>query len=298
MKDAKDITQAELDFWPSFQQINQTMPHLMPYADIHRAFGETYQGGHLSVWLNDYFQLSNIYPCLQVANTPLQFTVQDDLPHGTAYEMYIHQTAKIPTRDNLHDWFGACVWSVFPKTKSMLNVKHIAHFAHQNTSNGRNRVRDTITVFDENGAIFVVSEDTIGTQIGDALVAFDWQNCLVNTRQYWHHLSQPDTHAKVFVFGHALLEQLISPYKSLCAHTLIVHVPKAFFELSQPEQLKRIDEILCNQLNDFLVEGVTPKHLHPLPILGVPHFWDNADPSFYQDAFVFRTGRQKQAKTT
>ena len=83
--------------------------------------------------------------------------------------------------------------------------------------------------FDENGAIFVVSEDTIGTQIGDALVAFDWQNCLVNTRQYWYHLLQPDTHAKVFVFGHALLEQLISPYKSLCAHTLIVHVPKAFF---------------------------------------------------------------------
>ena len=121
----------------------------------------------------------------------------------------------------------------------------------KNTSNGRNRVRDTITVFDENGAIFVVSEDAIGTQIGDALVAFDWQNCLVNTRQYWYHLLQPDTHAKVFVFGHALLEQLISPYKSLCAHTLIVHVPKAFFELSQPEQLKRIDEILCNQLNDF-----------------------------------------------
>ena len=88
-----------------------------------------------------------------MANTPLQFTAQDDLPHGTAYEMYIHQTAKIPTRDNLHDWFGACVWSVFPKTKSMLNAKHIAHFAHQNTSNGRNRVRDTITVFDENGAI-------------------------------------------------------------------------------------------------------------------------------------------------
>lgn len=298
MKDAKDITQAELDFWPSFQQINQTMPHLIPYADIHRAFGKTYQGGHLSVWLNEYFSSNGIVPYLYGTNTPLQFTVQDDLPHGTAYEMYIHQTAKIPTRDNLHDWFGACVWSVFPKTKSMLNVKHIAHFAHQNTGNGRNRVRDTITVFDENGAIFVVSEDTIGTQIGDALVAFDWQNCLVNTRQYWHHLSQPDTHAKVFVFGHALLEQLISPYKSLCAHTLIVHVPKAFFELSQLEQLKRIDEILCNQLNDFLVEGVTPKHLHPLPILGVPHFWDNADPSFYQDAFVFRTGRQKQAKTT
>ncbi|AZQ87003.1 hypothetical protein [Moraxella catarrhalis] len=45
MKDIKGIAQAELDFWPSFQQINQAMPHLMPYADIHRAFGETYQGG-------------------------------------------------------------------------------------------------------------------------------------------------------------------------------------------------------------------------------------------------------------
>ncbi|OOR83879.1 DUF3025 domain-containing protein [Moraxella canis] len=296
MTDAQDTAQVDLGFWQSFQHINQTAPHLAPYREIHAAFAKSYQGGHLSAWLNEYFSSNGIVPYLHGTNTPLQFTAQDDLPHGTAYEAYIHQTAKIPTRDNLHDWFGACVWSVFAKSKALLNAKHIAYDDDQNSGNGRSRVRDTITVFDENGAIVVVSQDTIGAQIGSALAAFDWQNCLVKTRQYWDHLASKDTHAKVFVFGHALLEQLISPYKSLCAHTLILHVPQAFFGLSQLEQLKYIDEMLCEQLNDFLVAGVTPRQLHPLPILGVPYFWDNADPDFYQDAFVFRTGRKNSKR--
>ena len=50
-----------------------------------------------------------------------------------------------------------------------------------------------------------------------------------------------------------------------------------------------MDELLSK--ND-----VTPCQLAPLPILGVPHFWsENADPSFYDDDYVFRSGRRQKS---
>lgn len=269
--------------------------HLRPYADIHHAFIDDCPAS-LAEWLNGYFLANNITPRLHTTATPLSFVSQDDLPHGTAYEAFIHKYAKIPTRDNLHDWFGACVWAKFPKTKALLNAKHIAHFDAVDSGNGRNRVRDTITVFDENGAIIAVSDDEIGSEIADALVGFDWQTCLVKNRHYWHNpdIAKRHTGARAFIFGHALLEQMLNPYKSLCAHALIVRVPQVFFAKPLAMQLSMLDELLCDCLDKFLVAGVTPRQLNPLPILGVPYFWDNADAAFYQDEFVFRKGRRHQ----
>ncbi|MFC0820965.1 DUF3025 domain-containing protein [Moraxella marmotae] len=288
------------DLYSLICQICPTDSHLTPYADIHDDFIKTYQSGHLSDWLNHYFHIHHIKPVLHGTNQPLRFVAQDDLPHGTAYEQHIHQTGNIPTRDNLHDWFGACVWAKFPKSKAVLNAKHIQHYHDNDSGNGRNRVRDAITVFDENGAILVVSDDATGDTIAKALVDFDWQTCLVANRQHWH---QPmadagraninaDAKACVFIFGHALLEQMMNPYKSLCSHTVTVRVPSEFFGQSIDERLAMVDELLSQKLDQFLDKAVTPKSLNPLPILGVPYFWDNQDPQFYQDAFVFRSGRR------
>ena len=44
-------------------------------------------------------------------------------------------------------------------------------------------------------------------------------------------------------------------------------------------------------------DEVTPRQLSPLPILGVPYFWaENAEPSFYDDSYVFRSGRRQKNK--
>ncbi len=286
------------DFIAQFNRIDLSAPWLIPFGDIHHAFDkdkDKLQGG-LAPWLNAYFAKENIVPRHHDNGTPLTFTAQDDLPHGTAYERHIYQSHKIPTRDNLHDWFGACIWSAFPKTKALLNAKH---HAHMSADNHRNRLRDTITVFDENGAILLVSDETIGYDIADALAQFDWQNCLINSRQYWHDPTSPkdSDKAQILLFGHALLEQLITPRKPLCSHTVILNVPPTFFGLPLDKKLAFVDGFLCWRLDKLLQDGVTPRTLNPLPILGVPYFWDNDDPAFYDDEFVFRSGRKDKTNS-
>ncbi|MGP4848090.1 DUF3025 domain-containing protein, partial [Marinobacter sp. 1Y8] len=92
----------------------------------------------------------------------LQFVSQNALPEGEAYEQFIGTTGNIPTRDNLHDLFNGSIWLTFPKTKAMLNYYHMLEIAKQGINERRGRVRDTITVFDENGAVLVTSDASIG----------------------------------------------------------------------------------------------------------------------------------------
>lgn len=294
---------------PSFDAIDLSAPWLSHLTDIHLAFKDS---GHLPLydWLNHYFYEQRI----ALANhqkQPLSFTHQNDLAHGTAYEAHIGTHHKIPTRDNLHDWFGACIWQAFPKTKALLNAKHLQHLhadsqsdSANKSANKRNRVRDTITIFDENGVVLVVSDDDVGDEIATALVNFNWQRCLIDHHQHWHNpspfnnpndVSHPNhpTKAQAVIFGHALLEQLTHPYKSLCGHAFVIKMHSSFFGLPMDKQLSRLDNILSIELDKFLIDTVTPKQLNPLPILGVPYFWDNDDRQFYDDPFVFRQGRKK-----
>ena len=233
----------------------------------------------------------------------LEFVSQDDLPTGQGYEKFIATTGKIPTRDNLHDLFNGSMWLTFPKTKAMLNYHHMLEIAkHSNAPNNqkiRGRVRDTITVFDENGAVLVTADVSIGT----ALINFDWQNSLVKPRDSWDdpkrvdkELPSADAQAAVYIFGHALLEQLIQPRKPLCAHSVVIEVSLEFFALSLSERIHYLDDKLAHYMDKLLsTNQVTPRQLAPLPILGVPYFWaENTDARFYDDTYVFRHGRQRQ----
>ncbi|UTO04072.1 DUF3025 domain-containing protein [Moraxella sp. FZLJ2107] len=281
-------------FVQDFAAIDLSAAWLAPFLPMHLSFADTGKTP-LATWLNDYFikQKLGLYSTL---GKSLSFTDQSDLPHGVAYECYIGETGKIPTRDNLHDWFGANIWVVFPKCKAMLNHHHLKHLDDGDTDNGRNRVRDAITVFDENGIIVAVSDEKVGQAIGAALGRFDWQNSLVAPRAFWHNPSElsDQTHAQAFIFGHALLEQLITPRKNLCAHALIVTVRAEFFEHSLSAQLAYLDELVADKLDIWLSHpATTPRDLQPLPVLGVPYFWQGQDDVFYQDKSVFREGRRR-----
>lgn len=229
---------------------------------------------------------------------PLHFVAQDALPIGEGYECFIATTGNIPTRNNLHDLFNGSIWLTFPKTKALLNYYHMIEIGNQIDEQGasasRGRVRDTITVFDENGAILVTSESSVGK----ALTEFDWQESLVAPRAKWDHPKQRNVEAKtvVYIFGHALLEQLIQPRKALCAHSVIIDVAPDFFVLSLSERMRYLDSMLAKHMSELLSqEGITPRALAPLPILGVPHFWaENDNPMFYQDTNVFRSGRRQK----
>ncbi|MBO1531977.1 DUF3025 domain-containing protein [Psychrobacter sp. F1192] len=234
----------------------------------------------------------------QQAHT-LTFVSQNALPEGEAYEHFIATTGNIPTRDNLHDLFNGSIWLTFPKTKALLNYYHMLEMTQdadqQDKSTHRGRVRDTITVFDENGAILVTADPSIG----EALIDFNWQASLVAPRDKWDNPLQlnKQSQAAVYIFGHALLEQLVHPRKPLCAHSIVLQVSQDFFGLCLSERMQYLDDKMAEYMDKLLSQNeVNPRQLAPLPILGVPHFWaENVNAEFYDDSYVFRSGRRRQA---
>ncbi|MEY4517392.1 MAG: hypothetical protein RL180_1738 [Pseudomonadota bacterium] len=224
----------------------------------------------------------------------LCFVAQDALPAGMAYESLIAETGHIPTRTNLHDFFNACIWLMFPRSKAVLNRLQYQQIAQHGVQAQRGGVRDAITVFDENGAILV----TCRPELGHALQQFDWQHSLVKPRALWDHPQHPsgDAQAAVYLFGHALFEQLVKPRKNLCAHTWVIEVEPDWFAQDTATQLADLDGRLAEQ---WATLALYPRMFQPLPVLGVPHFWpDNADPLFYADTQVFRAGRRNNTHDT
>jgi hypothetical protein len=133
-------------------------------------------------------------------------------------------------------------------------------------------VRDAITVFDENGAVLAAPP-----ALWDALLARDWQRLFVDLRPLWRD-------ASLVVFGHALLEKLVTPRKDMTAHVWASPSPGG--------SMAEVDGWLAAQ---FMPERLAAKPFTPLPVLGVPLWWpENQNFSFYDDSLVFRTNGRKK----
>ena len=216
-----------------------------------------------------------VHRALQAAappGAPVAFVPQSALPEGAAYEQYIWDTRRVPTRDNLHDFFNGLVWLQFPRTKRRLNQLQAQAIAADGVQAVRGPLRDALTVFDENGAVLQAPE-----ALWDALRARDWQRLFIDLRPLWGQ-------ARLVLFGHALLEKLVSPRKPMVAH--VYQAPIAIKSIAN--------------LDAWLAQAVQPqlwaaKPFAPLPVLGVPGWWPaNEAPGFYADAQVFRPPRPTQ----
>jgi hypothetical protein len=211
------------------------------------------------------------------------FVPQADLPVGTAYEQHIFTTGCVPTRENLHDFFNGLVWLRFPLTKRRLNQLQAEQIAQADigkvVSPLRGPVRDALTLFDENAALLQAPD-----AIWQALLARDWQSLFGSLRTRWGEV-------RLVLFGHALLEKLVMPYKSITAHVYRVPVPSAL-----DDDLARWDAWLADRLT---ASELTSKPFTPMPVLGVPGWWPaNEDPGFYNDATVFRPARSDTERST
>jgi hypothetical protein len=202
----------------------------------------------------------------------VRFVPQAVLPEGCAYESFIDDTRQVPTREGLHDFFNALCWVHFPVSKRGLNLLQAqAIAAAGSVQSPRGPLRDALTVFDENAALLQAPE-----ALWSALRERRWHDLFVTHRAQW-------AHARLVLFGHALLEKLVQPYKSITAHVL---------DLPVPMQLQRADwdAWLHTQLTP---ERLVRKPFVPLPVLGTPGWWvANQDPGFYADATVFRPRRE------
>jgi hypothetical protein len=203
---------------------------------------------------------------------PVCFVPQAELPAGGAYEQFIFDTGRVPTRENLHDFFNGLCWQRFPLTKQRLNRLQAAQIAADGVRDVRGPVRDALTLFDENAALLQAPEP-----IWNALTARDWHRLFVTLRPLW-------AQARLVLFGHALLEKLVTPYKSITAHVFRMPVPA-----SLGDDLAAWDAWLAQGLSAPLL---ATKPFTPLPVLGVPGWWAaNDDPAYYADAGVFRPRR-------
>nr|WP_254617217.1 DUF3025 domain-containing protein [Burkholderia metallica] len=215
---------------------------------------------------------------------PLRFVPQAEVPPGVAYETHIADTGRVPTRHALHDFFNALVWFAYPCTKAALNARQAAAIdAAGGVGPVRGALRVALTLFDENAALFVTADRTLA----DALCGFDWPQLLVAAREAW------GTRCEARLVGHALLEQLVAPYKSCTAHAWIIDVSVDYFSWPDARRRAHVDARIAAEL---ATRALTSRDFAPLPVLGVPGWCAaNADAAFYDDPAVFRSGRPSRA---
>ncbi len=198
----------------------------------------------------------------------VEFVSQTELPSDIAYEAFIYSHKRVPTRDNLHDFFNGLCWLRFPQTKSRLNFLQAQEITSQGIGAIRGPLRDALTLFDENVLLLQSSDE-----LWRALQKRYWIKLFVQLRDEWQS-------AHVVTFGHALLEKLVTPYKSITAHVYRI--------------ASDVDAQDDQALDDWLASNLQPNFLAtkpflPLPVLGIPGWWpENKDASFYADTQVFR----------
>jgi len=209
-----------------------------------------------------------------------RFAPHDHLPPDHAYEAHIFSTGQVPTRDNLHDFFNGLVWLRWPDAKRRLNQLQAAEIARAGVGTTRGPLRDALTLFDENGAVLDAPP-----ALWEALVARDWHRLFIAERALWRD-------ATLFVFGHALLEKLVSPRKAATAHVLLTPSMPSW----RGDSCRRPDVALATMLDPA---WLATKPFVPLPVLGIPGWWaENQNFSFYDDSDVFRPRRASQELTT
>ena len=199
----------------------------------------------------------------------IEFVQQSELPEGQAYESYIFNSRKCPTREGLHDFFNGLAWLHYPATKTRLNQLQAAQIAAYGVGQVRGAVRDALTVLDENAAFLHAP-----APLWDALCARQWQRLFQELLPLW-------AQARLVLFGHALLEKLVQPRKGITTHVLRVDSPVT--------DAADLDACVAAKLS---AQGLAAKPFVPLPVLGVPGWWSaNENPAFYEDERVFRPVR-------
>lgn len=203
------------------------------------------------------------------------------------YEIRVYREGAVPTRGaNWHDLFNALAWIAFPRIKSELNRRHYEEMRSRKDGRGRGGVRDALTLFDESGVIVACAEPALEKLLRE----FRWKDL------FWRQRGPVQRAMKFFVFGHAIEEKALRPYKGMTARALVLPVAADFFALPLEAQLEAIDAATALRLSDEQAIAST-RSLSPVPVLGVPG-WDpgNERESYYDDESVFRPGRTRTAR--
>ncbi len=195
-----------------------------------------------------------------------------------AYERRIYTTGQVSTRtENWHDLFNALVWMRFPCIKTAMNSLHYNAWSEQRDGS-RGRLRDALTLFDECGVIVFSNNRKILTALA---------------HRRWHEAFLTEAFSaaiQLSISGHAMLEKYLSPYKSMTAKALLVHVDTSLMTRPRQEILSHLDRVIAQRMlsGKLLTETAC---LAPLPLAGVPGWWpvsEQGNSEFYDNLQVFR----------
>src|SRR5712691_3761901 len=222
------------------------------------------------------------------AGAPIRFVppAAPSKEFSAQYELRIFETGEVQTRaDNWHDLFNALVWLAFPKTKAVLNRHHCEQIRARRGERQRGTARDVLTLFDEGGIVVAAAH----AELSDLLREFRWKEL------FWHRRADVLRSMRFYVFGHAIYEKALEPYKGVTAKALIVEATPDLLDAPLEQQLAELDAHAANYFSGAQALAST-RSLSPLPILGIPG-WEpaNARGDYYDDRTQFRLGRSGES---
>ena len=190
------------------------------------------------------------------------------------YERAIAGRGEIATREgNVHDAFNALAWLRFPRAKAALNAVHVRSTG-AGAANARDRARDAATLLDESGLLMGCADAGLAALLRRRA----WREL------FWTRRDEVVRGMRPLVLGHGLAEKLLSPYRALTAHVLLLDMPPA------PAAAGAVDGALDAMAAAVIAApGFGPDRLTPLPVAALPR-WDAEDlgESLFDDLSVFR----------
>lgn len=196
------------------------------------------------------------------------------------YEERVFDTGLVETRaGNLHDLFNALVWIAFPRTKAMINARHVARLRAEGTRRGP--LRDLLTLVDEGGVIVACDADACA-EIEALIREFRWQTL------FWERRTSLLRDCRFVLTGHNAYEKSLAPYAGITCKSLFVPTPREKLEAPSLELVAWLDARAAEWIA-ALAEDAAPRQMAPLPVFGYPGWLpDSADPRFYADRRWFR----------
>jgi len=202
------------------------------------------------------------------------------------YEVRVYRSGEVPTRAlSWHDLFNALAWLAFPRTKAVLNRRHYeassARRGEAFRGAPRGTARDVLTLFDEGGILVGCADPALA----GLLRGFRWKEL------FWQRRAEVAARMRFHVFGHAIHEKSLAPFRGVTAKALVVAMAPEALARPVEAQVAVLDASAAEYFSGPEALGST-RLLAPLPVLGIPGWTpENADPSYYDDVTQFRPGR-------
>jgi Protein of unknown function (DUF3025) len=212
---------------------------------------------------------------------PIRFVAPASVA-DSSYEIRIYESGEVQTRPwNWHDLFNALVWLAFPRTKAVLNRHHRDEIIARRGAPQRGTARDVLTLFDEGGVIVGAADAALSALLRD----FKWKEL------FWTNRDAVRCSMRFHVFGHAIYEKALEPYRGVTAKALLVDVAPELLRAPTERQLAELDARAARYFSEPGALTST-RSLSPLPVLGIPGWEpDNEREEYYDDASQFRPGR-------